>query len=173
MVTRSELAVRYGLFRCLAAVTLCVVGLFLITGCVHRDLPDLTGADTTPVNDANTPGKKAGGTVVAYYFHGEFRCAACLKIEDLIKKALTQTFADELERGELELRVIDRDEAGNRHYVELFQLETQALIVAIYRDGALEQWRNLAGIWDHYQDETSFFDYIRDEIVVSLSALHE
>ena len=173
MVTRSGASVKYGLYRCLAAVSLCAVGLCLIAGCVHRDLPDITQTDSSPVNDADTPGKNAGGTVVAYYFHGELRCAACLKIEDLINKAIKETFADELERGQLELRVIDRDEAANRHYVELFQLETQTLIVALYRDGALEQWRNLAGIWEHYQDEMSFFDYIRDEIVVSLGALHE
>jgi len=49
-------------------------------------------------------------TVVAYYFHGNFRCPTCRKIEALSREAVESGFPEDLKAGRLEWRVINVEE---------------------------------------------------------------
>lgn len=64
--------------------------------------------------DANSP---PGNRVVAYYFHGNFRCVNCRNIERFSKEAVEKYFKDELNSGRVVFEVINVEEKGNEHFV--------------------------------------------------------
>jgi hypothetical protein len=112
------------------------------------------------------PGEPPGpGTrVVAYYFHGRFRCASCLRIESLSGKAIVEGFPKELRSGRLEFRKVNVEEAGNRHFIGDFRLVSQSLVVVEYRDGRQVRWRNLEKVWELLGSEREFLPYVREGV---------
>jgi len=101
------------------------------------------------------------GRVIAYYFHGNFRCITCRTIEAYSEEAITKGFADELASGRLAWRVINIDEPENKHFVREFELVTKSLVLVEYRDGKVTRRENLKQIWQLVRDKESFLDYVR------------
>ena len=60
--------------------------------------------------------------VIAYYFHGTFRCSTCRTIEKYSKEALEYYFSKKLKNGTLEFKPLNVEDAENRHYVQDYQL---------------------------------------------------
>ena len=110
---------------------------------------------------AATPATTTGADrIVVYYFHRTLRCQTCLAIEELATFAITQNLFAEIERGELAWRPVNVDKEADAHFVDDFALETQALVVAAYRDGALTRWRNLEKVWDLHPTPEAFDAYV-------------
>jgi len=110
---------------------------------------------------APLPVAAAGGDqVVVYYFHRTLRCQTCLAIEDLAAFAITQNLIVEIERGALAWRPVNVDQEADAHFVDDFALETQALVVAAYHEGALVRWRNLEKVWDLHPTPAAFDAYV-------------
>lgn len=105
-----------------------------------------------------------GPTVVAYYFHGNFRCVSCVKIEALSRKAVTEGFPEELKSGRLEFREVNVDEPQNRHFTEEYQLSSQSLVIVQLRDGRQVRWQNLEKVWTLLDSERKFISYVRDGV---------
>jgi hypothetical protein len=99
--------------------------------------------------------------VIAYYFHGDFRCGTCRTIEAYSEEAITKGFADELASGRLAWRVVNVDEPENKHFVEDFALVTKSLVLADYRDGKVIRHENLQEVWKLVRDKEAFIDYVR------------
>jgi len=108
--------------------------------------------------------KKTSGTCVAYYFHGNFRCDNCRKIEQYSRESVELYFSEQLKTGELTFKVINTDEPENKHFVEDYQLYTRSLIIAEFKDGKQVKWKNLAKVWDYLNDEEKFYEYVKSEI---------
>jgi hypothetical protein len=135
--------------------TLLVIGAFTLVSLV---LPAAHAGDTgTPAS------AEAGATeIVAYYFHGNFRCATCKKLEAYSKEAITQGFEDELADGRLVWRVVNTDEAENKHFVKDFELVTKSLVLVEYRDGEVVRFENLKLVWQLLGSKEGFLKYVRD-----------
>ena len=101
--------------------------------------------------------------VVAFYFHGNVRCATCKKIEAYSDEAVHSGFAESLEDGALAWRVVNIDEPENRHFVQDFQLVTRSVVLAEYRDGRVVRWENLDKVWQLVRSKDSFVDYVQNE----------
>jgi len=101
--------------------------------------------------------------VVAFYFHGNVRCATCKKIEAYAYEAIHQGFADALQNGALTWRVANVEETENRHFVEDFQLVTRSVVLAEYQDGKPVRWKNLDKVWQLVRSKNSFVEYVQDE----------
>ena len=112
--------------------------------------------------DAATP--TAARQVTVYYFHRTARCPTCLKIEALAKQEVEATFASELQRGDMRFASINVEEAGNEHFIKDYELVSQALVLADYRHGVQQRWKNLDAIWDLVDHEEDFARYVRDEV---------
>ena len=93
--------------------------------------------------------------VVAFYFHGNVRCATCKKIEAYADEAVQQGFAEALEDGALTWRVVNIDEPENKHFVQDFQLVTRSVVLAEYRDGKVVRWENLDKVWQLVRARTA------------------
>jgi len=108
--------------------------------------------------------------VVAYYFHGEFRCSTCRKLEALSKEAISSGFAKELASGKLAFRVVNVETPDTGHFVKDFQLTTKSLVLVEYRDGKVVRWKNLPKIWQLVRNRDAFIRYVQEETRAFLRA---
>jgi len=102
--------------------------------------------------------------VVAYYFHGDFRCPTCYKLEQYSKEVIDTYFKDVLSSGKLEFKAVNIDEKANRHFVNNYQLYTKSLILSLVKDGKEIKYKNLTKIWEYVGDRQGFFEYVRSEV---------
>ena len=102
--------------------------------------------------------------VDVYYFHGNFRCATCYKLEQYSKEAIEANFKNELVSGKLLFRTINTDERANEHFINDYQLYTKSLIISLVKDGKEVKSKNLVKIWDYVGNKQKFYDYVAEEI---------
>ncbi len=128
------------------------------------------GASTTEAVVQKTAASAPADGNVAYYFHGEFRCSTCRKLEALSKEAIEKAFGDELKSGRLRFEVVNMETPGTKHFVKDFQLVTKSLVLVEYKDGKVLRWKNLPDIWKLVRDDAAFIDYVRKETTAFLGA---
>ncbi|MBU1912919.1 MAG: hypothetical protein KKB22_05240 [Candidatus Omnitrophica bacterium] len=102
--------------------------------------------------------------VRAYYFHGDFRCLNCHKIEQYSKEAVDRYFAREIASGELEYKVINIDKKGNGHFAEDYKLYTKSLVISKIKDGREVEYKNLEKVWNYLGDKEAFYNYVKEEV---------
>ena len=102
--------------------------------------------------------------IVAYYFHGNVRCPTCLNIEQYTDEALKTYFADEMADGKLEWRVINREVPPNEHFIQDYQLFSQALIIIDSIPGQKAEYKNLEAMWEYAHDKPAFLEWVRGEV---------
>ncbi len=139
---------------CLAVCALLVSG--LITDSVTAQ-PEKGKATVAAITDA--PRK-----LVAFYFHGDFRCDSCKKIEQYSREAVEKYFADQLKTGELVFKVINMDRPENKHFINDYQLYTRSLVIAEFKGTTQVRWKNLAEVWNNLDDQEAFYYYVKTEI---------
>jgi len=115
--------------------------------------------------------KKDGGTVIAYYFHGDFRCSNCFTIEQYSKEAVEKYFPEQLKNGKLTFTVINIDHPENEPFIKDYQLYTRSLIVAEFKNGKQVRWANLTKVWDYIKDRDAFYNYVKTEIEKALKGM--
>ena len=102
--------------------------------------------------------------VVAYYFHGDFRCYTCHTMEQYSREAIETNFKDALASGKLEFKAVNVEERGNEHFVQDYQLYTKSLILSLVKDGKEIKSKNLTKIWEYVRNKQRFFDYVSEEV---------
>ena len=132
-----------------------IIGLFSM----NKTIAETEKSDGGSVSVNETPSK-----FVAYYFHGNFRCNNCRKIEEYSREAVDLYFSEQLKTGELTFTVINTDEPANEHFVEDYQLYTRSLVIAEFKDGKQVKWKNLAKVWDYLNNKEKFHEYVKSEI---------
>lgn len=122
-----------------------------------------SGVTLSRVSAEESPAGAISDGVVAFYFHGNTRCATCRKIEAYADDAIHQGFAEALDSSALTWRVVNIEEPDNKHFVEDFQLVTRSVVLAEYRDGNLVRWENLDKVWQLVRDKDGFTTYVQSE----------
>jgi len=108
--------------------------------------------------------KAHNSKVIAYYFHGTFRCSTCRTIEQYSHDAIQTYFAKELGNGTLEFRPVNIEEPENKHFIQDYQLVTRSLVLSLVSDGKETKWKNLPDVWKLVGDKDKFFQYVKDEV---------
>ena len=121
----------------------------------------------------DNPSITLGSQVVAYYFHGNFRCASCLRIEQYSKEAIEKYFRNELKSGKLVYKVVNVEEKGNEHYINDYQLYTKSLIVSLVKDGKEIKSENLKKVWEYLGSREKFYEYVKNNIDSYLGELQK
>jgi len=111
---------------------------------------------------------KATAFVTAYYFHGNFRCPTCRKMEQYSRESIELNFAQQLKSGALVFQTVNVDEPENVHFVQDYQLVTKSLVLVKYENGKQKAWKNLPAIWQKVGDQQAFYDYVKSEIAAYL-----
>ena len=107
---------------------------------------------------------KAAKTVIAYYFHGNYRCANCTKIEKHSREAIEKYFTGALKTRKLVFNTVNTDLTHNKHFIEDYQLYTRSLIIAEFKEGKQVRWKNLTKVWNYLNDKDAFYEYVKSEI---------
>lgn len=102
--------------------------------------------------------------IIAYYFHGKFRCHTCNMIEKYAKEAIESYFRDEIASGKVEFRQVNIQAKGNEHYMKTYQLYAQALVLSLVKDGKEIKSKNLTRIWELARNQKRFSEYVVNEI---------
>ena len=152
---------------------LCMIVAFLFIR-ESRDSCETSGhaaaqaASTSAQGPAATANAKASvqpsHKIIAYYFHGTFRCPTCHKIELYTQEAIETSFADALKDGRLEWRVLNVDEPEHKHFVNDYSLYTKSVVLSDIREGTQVKWKNLDKVWRLIGNKEGFLDYIRAEV---------
>ena len=108
--------------------------------------------------------KEASKKFIAFYFHGNFRCTNCKKIEQYSGEAIEKYFKEQLKTKKLVFNIINIDLPENKHFTEDYQLYTRSLIIAEFKDGKQVNWKNLTKVWDYLNDRDKFYEYVKSEI---------
>lgn len=134
---------------------------FLVAASVLLGLALSAVAGDQPAVPVGAPGVQET-RVVAYYFHGNVRCASCRKLEAYAEEAIAQGFADELATGRLELRAVNTDQPENAHFVKDFELTAKSVVLVCYRGDEVVRFENLTRVWQLLRDKDAFLGYVRD-----------
>jgi len=114
------------------------------------------------VTDSTTPSEApAADRIVVTYFHGDRRCATCMKLEAYSQEAIVGEFADDLRAGKIEWRTVNFDEDANKHFAKDYGLYSQSLVLSHIVDGEEVAWKNLDQIWKLVGDKDKFLPYVR------------
>jgi hypothetical protein len=108
--------------------------------------------------------KSQNSKLIAYYFHGTFRCTTCRTIEEYSHDAIQTYFVKELGNGRLEFRTVNVEEPENKHFIQDYQLVTKSLVLSFVSDGKETKSKNLADVWKLMRDKDKFFQYVKDEV---------
>ena len=106
----------------------------------------------------------SGAKVIAYYFHGSFRCPTCTSMEKYSREAIETNFKDKLSLGKIEFKSVNVEDRGNEHFVNDYQLYTKSLILSLVKDGKEVKSKNLDKIWQLAGNKQKFIDYVTGEI---------
>jgi hypothetical protein len=98
------------------------------------------------------------------YFHATMRCQTCMKIEKYTNESINNHFQKELKNGKIILESIDFQDEKNEHFMDDYKFDTQALIVAKFKNGKQVKWKSLEKIWDYVNDYSKFEKYIVKEL---------
>ena len=104
------------------------------------------------------------GKVIAYYFHGSFRCPTCRNLEQYSKEAIEDNFKKELDEGILIFKALNVEEKENEHFVKDYQLYTKSLVLSLVKDNKEVKFKNLDKIWEYVRDKTKYMNYVKNEI---------
>lgn len=102
--------------------------------------------------------------VIAYYFHGSFRCYTCTNMEKFSREAIEANFKDDLASGRIEFKAVNVEERGNEHFVDDYKLYTKSLILSLVKDGKEVKSKNLDKIWQLSRNKQKFINYVAGEI---------
>lgn len=105
-----------------------------------------------------------GYRLVAYYFHGTYRCATCMAIERQSKETVEGDFAREIRAGKVVFLSLNTEEPDNGHFVKDYSLFTKSLVLSLEKDGKEEKWKNLPEVWTHVHNPEKFREYVRNEV---------
>jgi hypothetical protein len=106
--------------------------------------------------------------VIAYYFHGAYRCPTCRAIEEYAREGLRDGFPDELQSGMLEWRAVNVEEPQNEHFTSDYELLTRSLVLVDMEGENQTRWKNLERVWDLVGDREAFVSYVQEETTAYL-----
>ena len=118
------------------------------------------GACSLAMADEN----KSASRVIAYYFHGTFRCYTCTDMEKYSREGIETNFKDALASGSLEFKAVNVEDRGNEHFVNDYQLYTKSLILSLVKDGKEIKHKNLDQIWQLARNKEKFIAYVTGEV---------
>ncbi len=144
----------------LLAFVLASVGALVVKESSKRGEP--AGRETA--TEGQDAGETTGHKVIAYYFHGNFRCQTCRKLEAYACEAVETGFKEEMKAVKLEWRVVNVEEPGNEHFVEDYGLVTRSVVLVDMEAEEEVDWKNLERIWDLVGNKGEFMAYVQEEI---------
>jgi hypothetical protein len=129
----------------------------------------LAAKELRPPSVASAAASDSGTRLVVYYLHGNVRCATCESIESYAKEAVATHFAEQLEDGRIEWRVVNYEEQGNEHFAKRYDLVAPCVVLSNVVNGKETTWKSLPEVWEHVGDKPAFVEFVRGSVDEELS----
>lgn len=100
--------------------------------------------------------------VIVYYMHATFRCFTCNNIESMGKDVVENDFAESLEDGRLEWKVVNFQE--NMALGRRYNVGTSTLVVVKVEDGKEVDFKRLDEVWTKVNNPQDFKQYVSEMI---------
>ena len=148
--------------RIIQVVLLTFVAVSVVYFVVDESRKSAAGASQgAPASPAATP---ARAKVVAYYFHGNYRCVSCRKLESVSHLAVINGFPEELKRGDVQWATINVEQRGNEHFVSDYGLSWRSLVIVRFRNGRQVEYKNLIKAWELLRNDEALRRYVQSEV---------
>jgi len=125
---------------------------------------------TDSVTKTSVTPPKEERQLVVYYFMTTYRCPSCHFIEETTRKAIDESFANEIKSGRMVFKMINIEEKGNEHFVDEYKLYTKSVVLSDIKGGKQAKWKNLEQVWQMIGKEDEFKAYIVKEVKALLEA---
>jgi len=109
--------------------------------------------------------------IKAYYFHGNFRCPTCHRIEEFSKSAINGGFTEDMKNGTLTFEAVNVEEPWNRHFIKDYGLYTKSLVIVSYAGEKPVKYKNLTRVWELTGSREKFHEYVQNEVNAFLSEI--
>jgi hypothetical protein len=150
--------------KCSLLTALVLTAAIAVLGANAQQQADSQSTETKQIDSSSAkPDTTEANKIIAYYFHGNRRCATCLKLEAYSAEALQTGFKKELSDSVLVWRVVNYDKKENEHYIDDYKLYTKALILSRVSEGKEVKWKNLDMIWQLVENKDKFIEYVQKE----------
>ncbi|MBK9578975.1 MAG: hypothetical protein IPK50_14060 [Fibrobacterota bacterium] len=106
--------------------------------------------------------------VKATYFHADYRCPSCLKLERWSSIAIQRDLADSMKTGRLIWGTLNMDVPEGAALADKFGLTNKALVLMEMRGGKLTRFKELKETWKNLRDSAAFAAYVKTETVAFL-----
>jgi hypothetical protein len=107
--------------------------------------------------------EQSADKLIVYYFHGDFRCQTCTRIEQQTKEAISQNFKESIDKGKIEIRVVNYDKKENKHFKKDYGLFTKSVVLSLVQSGQETSFNNLQNVWQLFRNKEKFGEYIKSE----------
>jgi hypothetical protein len=124
------------------------------------------------ISTTSTRSPARGGTengLIAYYFHGNMRCDTCQSIETQAHDAIRRFFSSELQRGEIQWKILNYEEGPGADLAEKFGVLNPVVVLVRMQDGQISDSRCLEEVWSVVDDKPAFAELIRNEVIQMLA----
>lgn len=151
--------------------------LLFVAGSIGTIVAKETGVEPAPASEtkaaetAKQPQAALPAKVVAYYFHGNYRCPTCRTIEAYTMEAINNGFAEDLKSGRVELKVVNVEEPSNEHFIQDYQLTNRSVVVARYEGNNQKDWKRLDEVWQLVADKDSFIRFVQEQTSLLLKGI--
>ena len=102
--------------------------------------------------------------VIAYYFHGTFRCTTCRAIESYSREVVEQRFGADIAKGRLQFKLVNFQLPENRHFVKDYQLFTKSLVLVRFDKGRQAEYKVLNDVWELAEEKSAMQAYVEREV---------
>jgi len=117
---------------------------------------------------APVQGPQQPTTVQATYFHYQYRCASCIRLERWASLAIRQGLADSIKTGRLQWGTMDIETTRGAALAEKIGLMNKNVVLMEMRGGAMVRSKELVRTWSLLRDSVAFANYVKSETVAFL-----
>ena len=148
------------------AIVWLALGCAALAGCSEApDKPEVEeAAGAAPVAPAAAEQVAEVVQVIAYYFHGTFRCETCLRIEKQAQELIKSRFATEVASEQLVFKPVNYDKPENAHFLKDYKLPCPSLVLVRQKGDKDQEWKLLNKTWEHVENLVKFNEYVEGEV---------
>jgi len=122
-----------------------------------------TAAIAAPVQGPQPP-----ATVQATYFHYEYRCISCVKLERWAALAIQSGLKDSIKTGRLKWGTMDMESPQGSALADKIGLMNKNVALMEMRGGKMVRSKELVQTWKLLRDSSAFANYVKSETIVFL-----
>ena len=138
--------------------------LFVVGSLLFMAVQEISARRSAPTTDAIATVDGVTPGVIVYYFSVGKECTTCENIEAYTMETLKTHFADALDAGEIQWKIVDMDKPEHEHFATDYNLYTKSIVFVAIEDGKHGRWENLEKVWDYVYDKPKFQSYVRERL---------